>query len=309
MSHKVMNYCQPTTNAELHTSSRLPLAKVVVTAGALLYWFAAIPEALAVQPTHGKTETTMSPSTSDAAPGASDTGVGNINNGEKKNATAGGNPSPEEVRGLSWINQQPAGNYTLQLMVAVSSKPLLTFARKESLSGPLAVAAFRGGDDVLHLLLQGSYTSRSEADSAAALFEQETGQQPWVRRFSSLPELFDNNLPPSRQAVTDKKPPIKVVGAAWLWSRNPVRYTIQLMADRRAASLRTFVAEQRPDGPVAIVRVKRKGKPWYLLLSGDYASQEEAIAAINALPQRASVRGPWPRRFASLQDQMVAGNH
>lgn len=308
MSHKVMNYCQLTMNSELHTSFKLLLAKAVVTAVVLLYLFGAIPEAQAVQPTHGKTETTLSPGASDA-PGASDPGVSNINNGEKKNTTAGEKPSPEEVRGLSWINQQPAGNYTLQLMVAVSSKPLLTFARKESLSGPLAVAAFRRGDDVLHLLLQGSYTSHSEADSAAALFEQETGQQPWVRRFSSLSELFDNNAPPPRQAVTGDKPPIKVVGAAWLWSRNPARYTIQLMADRRADSLRAFIAEQRPDGPVAIVRVKRKGKLWYLLLAGDYASQEEAVAAINALPQRASVRGPWPRRFASLQDQMVAGNH
>lgn len=305
MSHQ-MNCCQPTTNAELHTSFNL-LAKMVVTAGALLCWFGAIADAQAIQPTPGMTETTLSPSASDAS-GVSDTGVGNINNGEKKNSTNEEKPSPEEVRGLTWINQQPAGNYTLQLMVAVSSKSLLTFARKESLSGPLAVAAFRRGDDVLHLLLQGSYTSRSEADSAVALFEKETGQQPWVRRFSSLPELFDSNSPPPRQPGTANKPPIKVVGAAWLWSRNPVRYTIQLMADRRADSLRTFIAEQRPEGPVAIVRVKRKGKPWYLLLVGDYASREEAVAAINALPQRASVSGPLPRRFASLQDQMVAGN-
>ena len=159
------------------------------------------------------------------------------------------------------------------------------------------------------MLLQGSYTSRVEAEGAAALFVQETGEQPWVRTFSSLPELFDSNLPPSRQVETVNKPPIKVMGAAWLWSRNPVRYTIQLMADRRADSLRAFIAEQRPDGPIAIVRIKRKSKPWYLLLAGDYASQEEAVAAINALPQTVSQRGPWPRRFASLQDQMVAGNH
>jgi septal ring-binding cell division protein DamX len=301
-----MNYFQPTTNAKLHTSSKLLLVKAMVTAGALLCWSGAIAEAQAVQPTqNGKTETTLSPGASDAS-GVADTGVNKINNGESKNISS---TSREEVRGLSWINEQPAGNYTLQLMVAVSPKPLLNFAHKESLSGPLALAAFRRGDNVLHLLLQGSYTSHSEAEGAAALFERETGELPWVRSFSSLPELFDSNSPPPRQAETVNKPPIKAMGAAWLWSRNPVRYTIQLMADRRADSLRAFIAEQRPEGPVAIVRIKRKGKPWYLLLAGDYASQEEAIAAISALPQRASVRGPWPRRFASLHDQMVAGNH
>lgn len=214
----------------------------------------------------------------------------------------------EEIKDLTWINQQPSSNYTLQLMVAATPKPLLAFTRKERLSGPLAMAVFKRDGKILHLLVQGSYSSFSDAENAAVSVEQETGVKPWVRKFSSLPELFDGNSQPPRQ-IEARKQALQVEGAAWLWSRNPTHYTIQWMGDRQIDSLRAVVAEHRPAAPVAIVRVIRKGKPWYLLLTGDYPSQEEAVSAINALPERMSLKGPWPRRFASLQDEMAAGNH
>jgi len=124
-----------------------------------------------------------------------------------------------------------------------------------------------------------------------------------------LPELLDSNAQPQLSAKLVNKEPISIMGASWLWSRNPVHYTIQLMGERRIAPLRTFVARHRPDGPVSIVLVTRHGKPWYLLLAGDYASEEEAGRAVKALSKELSGKGPWPRRFASLQDQMVAANH
>ena len=195
-------------------------------------------------------------------------------------------------------------------MAAVSPKPLLAFARKESLVSPLALAGSRKEERILYLLLQGSYTTLDEAESAAARIDQEKGVHPWVRRFASLPELFESSAPPVlAEREVAKQPPPPVMGAAWLWSRNPVHYTIQLMGDRRVDSLRTFVDKHRPASPLAIVRVRHKGKPWYLLLSGDYQREEETVAAIKALPNEMRVAGPWHRTFASLQDQMVVGNH
>jgi DamX protein len=88
-----------------------------------------------------------------------------------------------------------------------------------------------------------------------------------------------------------------------------VHYTIQLMGDRHADRLHAFVRKLRPSTPLASIRVKRKDKPWFLLVEGDYASEEEAIAAIRALPREMKGGGAWPRLFASLQDEMVAGNH
>lgn len=296
------------------------LPKVGVTIGAILYLGGATPVTLAAEPMDSGRPEIVSMQGSDTS-GMTDNSVTNTI-GNKKPASADSNSVQSstdaaptggathvEVKGPIWINQQPASSYTLQLMAATSTKPLLAFALKESLTGPLAVAGFRKDDKMLYLLLQGSYLSRSEAERVAAQIERATGERPWVRKFTSLPELFDSNSPPPRKAETVKKKPINILGAAWLWSRNPVRYTIQLKGHRRVDSLRTFVAESRPDAPVAIVRVLHKGKPWYLLLLGDYASEEEAVAAINALPQKGHGRGPWPRRFASLQDQMVMGNH
>ncbi len=215
-----------------------------------------------------------------------------------------------QVEGLSWINQQPKGNYTLQLMAAVSPKPLYKFVRNESLPPPLAMACFKKEGKILHLLLQGSYATRSEAEIAAAQIEPEKGERPWVRKFASFPELFDSNSPPPGEEHEEEKRPLPpIMGAAWVWSRNPVHYTIQLMGDRHADRLHVFVRKQRPATPLASIRVKSKGKPWFLLVEGDYASEEEAIAAIKALPREVKGGGAWPRVFASLQDQMVVGNH
>lgn len=217
----------------------------------------------------------------------------------------GQQPARQEVQGIAWLKQQPSDHYTLQLMAAVSPAPLYTLAGRVAQTEPVAVVASRRNGKQLHLLLQGSYATRHDAEHAAQQIGQQYGERPWIRRFSSLPELFESGLP----SKPEKRPLPAVQGAAWLWSRNPSHYTIQLMGDRRADRLRTFVAEQLPAEPLAIVRVVRKGEPWYLLLAGDYGSQQEALAAIAGLPERMSGRGPWPRRFAALQDQLVSGNH
>ncbi|HEY0634989.1 MAG TPA: SPOR domain-containing protein [Gammaproteobacteria bacterium] len=314
MRRNIVKYRSSAVGTGWHVR-RIPCLFKAVTAGALLSLYGVAAEVRAAETDRFDVAGTMqSPGVKDATSGAgisrgSDEGRGNARSDRAStDVPAASDAAQAEVGGLAWINQQPSGNYTLQVMVAVSSTPLVAFARRNKLAGPLAVATFRRDEKMLYLLLQGSYASRSEAESAALRLEKETGERPWTRRFSALPDLSDSNAPPPRPAESASKPPIRIMGAAWLWSRNPTRYTLQLMADRRADSLRAFVAEQRPDGAVAIVRVKRKGRAWYLLLAGDYPNQEEAAMAISALPRRATTRGPWPRRFASLQDQMVAGN-
>lgn len=279
-----------------------PSLKLVAIIASFLCFTGTAPVLLAAQPPGGE-----KPETS-AAANRPDTGSSKTSIASAGRQSAG-DEDPGNVQGSSWISQQPAANYTLQLMAAVSSKPLFSFAQKQSLPGPLAIAGFKRDDKVMHLLLHGSYSSRAEAESAAAQLEQSTGERPWIRRFSSLPELFDSNTQPQQSVKVVSKEPISIMGASWLWSRNPVRYTNQLMGDRRVAALRAFVARHRPEEPVAIVRVLRHGKPWYLLLAGDYANEEEAAAAIRTLSKEMSGKGPWPRRFASLQDQMVSANH
>lgn len=223
---------------------------------------------------------------------------------------AGRLPGESGAQGVTWIAQQPRSNYTVQLMVAATQQHLANYIRKESLTAPLAIAGFRKDDKVLHLLLQGSYATRTEADAAAAQFEGATGLRPWVRRFSALPELFDSHaVPLAVKPEPAKEPPPPVAGAAWLWSRNPLRYTVQLMGDSRSDTLLAFIQRHRPTGPLAIVRVGRGGKRHYLLLAGDYASEDAAARVIQALPSEMAAGHPSPRRFSVLQDQMVEANH
>jgi septal ring-binding cell division protein DamX len=209
------------------------------------------------------------------------------------------------VGGVEWIGRQPATSYTLQLMAASSPVTLVQLIKERALSAPLAIAKSKDGEGALYLLFQGSYANRSDAQGEAAQIESTTGLRPWIRRFASLTAIRDAStdtfFQKNRQSAA-------VTGAAWLWSRNPVHYTVQLMSDNQIETLRTFVARERPAGPLAIVRVNLKGKAWYLLLAGDHASEEKATQAILALPEEVSGAGPWPRSFASLQEQMAAVN-
>lgn len=212
------------------------------------------------------------------------------------------------VEGAEWIAKQPPAHYTLQVMVASTPGGIIDLAQRAGdTEGPKAVAGFRQDGRLLYLLLQGSYASRSTAEDAAAGVEAVYKVRPWIRRFDALPELFEV---PSQPAVPPSTPgnssDSAVAGAAWLWSRNPARYTIQLLSDGRKSTLHEYINAHRPAMPLAVVRVDRDGKAWYLLLAGEYGDATEAASAIAKLP--ATMRGatPWPRTFAAVQDEMVA---
>ncbi|HEY0720117.1 MAG TPA: AAA family ATPase [Gammaproteobacteria bacterium] len=216
------------------------------------------------------------------------------------------------IEGVAWIERQPRTNYTLQVMVASAPGTILELAKGAGdTASPMAVASFTQDGRQLSLLLYGSYATRSEAESAATRVEASFRMRPWIRRFAALPALSDSAITPSAASTTSATASTAtssaaVAGAAWLWSRNPGHYTIQLMGDGQRSSLHNFVARYHPAGPLAMIRVARGGEAWHLLVAGEYESAAEAAAAVAALPDELKARAPWPRQFCSLQDQMAA---
>lgn len=86
----------------------------------------------------------------------------------------------------------------------------------------------------------------------------------------------------------------------WLQQRPATRYTLQLLGVRSEASLRDYLAEHKPPGPVAYFRTEYKGGAWYVLVQGDYPSIAAARGAIAALPAAIRKAKPWPRSFATV---------
>lgn len=107
--------------------------------------------------------------------------------------------------------------------------------------------------------------------------------------------------PASPVAVEPAAPaPVQTPGAAWLDSRDPKRYTLQLVGGRERAAVEKFVREHRVPRPYAIFARELKGRPWYSLVAGDFADRDAAVAARARLPASLRARDAWPRTFGSI---------
>ncbi len=89
-------------------------------------------------------------------------------------------------------------------------------------------------------------------------------------------------------------------GSAWLASRVPHRYTLQLVGGRERRSLEQFILRNRIAPPYAIFERRLDGRPWYSLVAGDYDDRDAAVAARARLPRQLRDAGVWPRTFESI---------
>ena len=113
---------------------------------------------------------------------------------------------------------------------------------------------------------------------------------------------------PKEPRVVTAKPAVVVPagtapsgGDAWLKSRDPARFTLQLVGSRDRAAVRKFAREHAIAEPHAVFERDLKGKPWYSLVAGDYPDRAAAIAARERLPKGLGRSGIWPRTFGSIQ--------
>lgn len=114
--------------------------------------------------------------------------------------------------------------------------------------------------------------------------------------------------PPSQPAPASRstaaKPTVErnqPLGNAWLRSRQPNRYTIQLIAATDAAPLRNYLREHGLTHRAALLSVNRNERPWHVVVLGDYPDRSSARAALERLPQVLRSDGAWVRDFGELQ--------
>jgi septal ring-binding cell division protein DamX/type II secretory pathway predicted ATPase ExeA len=226
-----------------------------------------------------------------------------------------------EIRGENWLLKQPATHFTLQLFASSSSKGLKDMAERSRLTGDLAQFNMWQQGRSLNVLVKGSYANRKQAEQAVA--ELPSSVKPWIRSMGSIHQILKQqrsdgsqksapaNLPATKQKAlspTPKKPkawqmPV-INDSAWLWGQDPTMSTIQLIAAGERAALNDFVAQNRLTGDIAILELKRRGAPWFVLLMGNYKNKVDAKAAIAKLPKSLRNSSPWARGFASIHDEL-----
>lgn len=80
-------------------------------------------------------------------------------------------------------------------------------------------------------------------------------------------------------------------------------YTLQLSSASRSDTLNAFAKQQKLPH-FMVYETKRDGKPWYVLVSGNYASSAEAKRAIATLPAEVQAKKPWVRPVQQVQQDL-----
>jgi DamX protein len=133
---------------------------------------------------------------------------------------------------------------------------------------------------------------------------------------SSTPEETVKNNPPAASTqnisyLTEPKPakPSELSGTytaqekkilAW----SPSQFTIQLLGVSSLKSAQEFVSSQSNKSELLIFKTKRSGKDWFVVVTGHYASNAQARAAIGNLPAAQRDAGPWPRQIQVIQREI-----
>lgn len=133
-----------------------------------------------------------------------------------------------------------------------------------------------------------------------------------------ISELHENNSSSTTQVVAPKpieeintKPIEKIVVSDNSSSLTAAEkkllvmqgYTLQVMGSRRPSDLKRFInRHQLSDAHLMQFRTEYLGKPWYVLVYGNYQDVQNAKLAVQQLPKTVRAMHPWIRPMASVHD-------
>jgi len=77
-------------------------------------------------------------------------------------------------------------------------------------------------------------------------------------------------------------------------------YTLQLSSSSNYDNLNSWAKKSNLKNYV-VYQTSRNGQPWYVLVSGVYASKDEAKRAVSALPADVQAKNPWAKPIHQVQ--------
>jgi DamX protein len=90
-------------------------------------------------------------------------------------------------RDAAWIMRQPASAYTLQLVTFSTAERAAGYLARQSDPRSFARYRLQRSGKILHVVIYGSFDSRSEAERAVTLLPDSAGDvKPWVRTFEQI---------------------------------------------------------------------------------------------------------------------------
>lgn len=93
---------------------------------------------------------------------------------------------------------------------------------------------------------------------------------------------------------------------AWLLSRDPAAYTLQLIGLRDEQAAQAFIKHHKLTRQAAYFKTELGGKPWFSVVHGVYVDRNTAVKAVAGLPGAVRRNDVWPRPLGSVQ-QLIKG--
>ena len=81
-------------------------------------------------------------------------------------------------------------------------------------------------------------------------------------------------------------------------------FTLQLMGTHDKQSLIDFIMSNNLQDKATYYRRSYDGQDWYVLVSGRYSSQKEALDAIDRLPENLKSMNPWVKPLGLVKQEM-----
>ncbi len=90
----------------------------------------------------------------------------------------------------------------------------------------------------------------------------------------------------------------------WLQGLPPGHYVLQLLGANEEVTIKRFLTQYPSLKKVSYYRTVRQGKPWYVVVQGDYPTYDAAKAAIATLPAALRSQTPWVRQVKLVQQEL-----
>jgi DamX protein len=85
-------------------------------------------------------------------------------------------------------------------------------------------------------------------------------------------------------------------------------FTVQIIGLHEPEKVKAYIAQNHLGAQAKFFRTRIQGKPWYVLVYGNYNNQVAATKAIKQLPKNVREQKPWIRTVASVQEVIHKNN-
>ncbi|MEM1244231.1 MAG: SPOR domain-containing protein, partial [Pseudomonadota bacterium] len=111
--------------------------------------------------------------------------------------------------------------------------------------------------------------------------------------------------PRIKKALTTKNPSkLQKSQNRYLLSRNKDHFTLQLIGLSKAAEMQRFIEKYKLKGKAHFFQTVLHGKPWFILVYGDFKTVKGALQAKAKMPADLQKYHPWIRKMRYVQSEI-----